>query len=190
MIRGIIFDCFGVLYDGSLGTLISLCPPDRLDDLRDANKSADYGYLEQDEYEELVGEILGRPAAEIHELRRREHIRNQDLMEFTASLRLKYKVGMLSNVARGGFKGLFTDEELREKFDAIVMSWETGLTKPHPEIFKIAAERLGLKPEECVMIDDLIANCDGARVVGMEAIQHVSNQLTIEKLNRLLDENA
>ncbi len=190
MIRGIIFDCFGVLYEGSLSTLTNLCPPDKQQELRDANKSADYGYIEQDEYEKIVGELIGKTAPEVRDIRRQKHIRNNELIDFAFSLKSQYKVGMLSNVSRGGLDGLFSDKELNDDFDTVVMSWEVGLTKPHPEIFMIAAEKLGLRPEECVMIDDLITNCEGASVVGMKPIQHISNKLTIKELDRILGSNA
>ena len=45
-----------------------------------------------------------------------------------------------------------------------------GLRKPDPEIFLRAASELGLRPDECLFIDDRANNCDGARQVGMRAV--------------------
>ena len=39
--------------------------------------------------------------------------------------------------------------------------------KPQPEIYRLGAERAGLAPEECVFVDDLRENCEGAEAVGM-----------------------
>jgi len=43
MIRAVIFDCFGVLYGGSIEVLMAQCPPDRRAELEDINKQSDYG---------------------------------------------------------------------------------------------------------------------------------------------------
>ena len=52
---------------------------------------------------------------------------------------------------------------LDELFDAVVISAEVGLHKPQPEIYLLAAERLGVEPAECVFVDDLRENCAGRR---------------------------
>ena len=41
--------------------------------------------------------------------------------------------------------------------------------KPQPEIYRLAAERLEVAPEECLFVDDLRENCEGAEAVGMTA---------------------
>ncbi|ADB30747.1 HAD-superfamily hydrolase, subfamily IA, variant 3 [Kribbella flavida DSM 17836] len=70
-------------------------------------------------------------------------------------------------------------------FDDIVISGEVGLRKPEPEIFLLAAERLGLAPAECVFVDDLELNVDGARAVGMTAVHHTSYDETRRELQSL-----
>ena len=186
MIRGIIFDCFGVLYGGSLGALMRMCPPDRLEELRDLNKQSDYGFIDGSEYVDEIVEILGKPRSEIEAIFEKKHVRNQSLIDFSQSLRPEYKVGILSNVSSGTMDYLFPPEQRQELFDAVLLSFEENIAKPNPAIFVMMAERLGLRPDECVMIDDLEANCDGAEIAGMQSIQHVANELTQEKLSNLL----
>ncbi|TDW95484.1 MULTISPECIES: HAD family phosphatase [Kribbella] len=70
-------------------------------------------------------------------------------------------------------------------FDDIVISGEVGLRKPEPEIFELAAQRLGLEPAECVFVDDLQLNVDGARAVGMTAILHTEYDETRRALETL-----
>jgi putative hydrolase of the HAD superfamily len=77
-------------------------------------------------------------------------------------------------------------EEVRGLFDAVVISGEVGLHKPEPQIFLLAAERVGVKPEGCVFVDDLRENCMGAEAVGMTAVLHREAQSTIAELERLL----
>ena len=70
-------------------------------------------------------------------------------------------------------------------FDDIVISGEVGLRKPEPEIFQLAAQRLGLEPADCVFVDDMQLNVDGARAVGMTAILHTEYDETRRALETL-----
>jgi putative hydrolase of the HAD superfamily len=75
---------------------------------------------------------------------------------------------------------------LAELFDAVVISAEVGLHKPQPEIYLLAAARLGKPPEGCVFVDDLRENCDGAETVGMTTVLHRDAADTIARLEELL----
>lgn len=73
-----------------------------------------------------------------------------------------------------------------ELFDATVISGDVGLHKPQPEIYRLAAEWLGLPPERCVFVDDLRENVSGAEVVGMRAILHRDTAATVAALSEAL----
>jgi putative hydrolase of the HAD superfamily len=94
------------------------------------------------------------------------------------------RTGLLSN-SMG--TGRYDRAAFPELFDGVVISGEVGLHKPQPEIFRLGCERIGLPPEECVFVDDLRENCDGAEAVGMTAILHRGADTTIPELERLLD---
>jgi epoxide hydrolase-like predicted phosphatase len=74
---------------------------------------------------------------------------------------------------------------LAELFDTVVISAEVGLHKPQPEIYRLAAGRLEVDPAECLFVDDLRENCEGAEAVGMTAIRHHSPAETIPRLAEL-----
>jgi putative hydrolase of the HAD superfamily len=76
-------------------------------------------------------------------------------------------------------------ELLEELFEAVVISAEVQLHKPQPEIYRLAAERLGVEPSACLFVDDLRENCEGAAAVGMTAIRHRSSEETRERLGEL-----
>jgi putative hydrolase of the HAD superfamily len=63
--------------------------------------------------------------------------------------------------------------ELEEIFELVVDSAFVGMRKPERRIYELAVERLGdgLRAEECVFVDDLEINCEGARAVGMRAVR-------------------
>ena len=80
----------------------------------------------------------------------------------------------------------FSREELGDVFDAVLISGEVGMRKPDQEIFLRAAEILGLEPGQCVFVDDLAQNVEGAKAAGMEGIVHRSARFTLPKLEELL----
>ncbi len=93
------------------------------------------------------------------------------------------KTGLISN---SWGRGRYDREAFPEMFDGVVISGEVGLHKPEPEIFRLAAERVECPPEECVFVDDLRENCEGAEAVGMTAVLHRGAERTLPRLEELL----
>jgi glucose-1-phosphatase len=52
-------------------------------------------------------------------------------------------------------------------FDRLVLSYEIGHTKPSAAFYRACAEAAGAPAEECVFVDDLSENVDGARAAGL-----------------------
>ena len=93
------------------------------------------------------------------------------------------RTGMLSN-SWGADR--YPHELLGELFDAWVISGEVGLRKPDPAIYSLAAERLGLTPHDCVLVDDLPGNLKPARAMGMATVRHTTAEESIPQLEELL----
>ena len=93
------------------------------------------------------------------------------------------KTGLISN---SWGRGRYDRDSFGELFDGVVISGEVGLYKPQAEIFQLGAERVGLEPAECVFVDDLRENCEGAEAVGMTAVLHRGADQTLERLEELL----
>lgn len=74
---------------------------------------------------------------------------------------------------------------LADLFEDVVLSAEVHLHKPQPEIYLLAAERLGVEPRACLFVDDLRENCEGAEAVGMTAVRHRSTEETRRRLAEL-----
>ncbi len=94
------------------------------------------------------------------------------------------KTGLISN---SWGRGRYDRDAFPEMFDGVVISGEVGLHKPEPEIFHLGAEKIGVPPEECVFVDDLRENCEGAERVGMTAVLHREPDETLDRLNELLE---
>lgn len=165
MIRAVIFDCFGVLYVPIGKDYYRSHIPNfethraALDDL---TAQANYGLISQQELADQVAVLAGLPAAEVRANIMGKLVRNQALLDFSQSLRPKYKVGLLSNISSATMDDYFTRAERQQLFDSVVLSSDVGMVKPHPEIFELTAQRLGVDTSECIFIDDNAANCAAA----------------------------
>ena len=92
------------------------------------------------------------------------------------------RTGLISN----SWSTAHYDRELLGRlFDMVLISAEVRMHKPQPEIYLLAAERIGAEPSACVFVDDLRENCEGAEAVGMTAIRHVDPAKTIARLSEL-----
>jgi putative hydrolase of the HAD superfamily len=92
------------------------------------------------------------------------------------------RTGLISN---SWGEGIYERAPL-DLFDAAVISGEVGLHKPEPDIYRLAAERIGVGPEQCVFVDDLRENVAGAEAVGMTAILHRDAERTVAELEEIL----
>jgi putative hydrolase of the HAD superfamily len=75
-------------------------------------------------------------------------------------------------------------------FDDLVLSFEVGHRKPAPEIFELAAKRAGVEPGECLFVDDLEKNTNGALACGWQAIHFTDTTAAIAELDRALAPTA
>lgn len=176
MIRALIFDCFGVLYRDNIDMLFDLVPLDKQQAIHDVIHACDHGFITRSEYFDAIADLSGKTSDEIRELDRQQHSRNEQLVAYVKELKASYKIGLLSNIGNETMDRLFPAEERAQLFDAFILSSEVGISKPSREIFELTARELGTKPEECIMIDDLMKNVDGAHVAGMKAILFTSNR--------------
>ncbi len=60
--------------------------------------------------------------------------------------------------------------DIEEYFQVITPGTEVAEGKPSPEVFLLAAERLGVAPGNCVVIEDAIAGVSAAKRAGMKAV--------------------
>lgn len=170
MIKAIIFDCFGVLYLGAHRELEERWPQYAIE-LDNLTRQLDYGYLDKDEYCQAAARIVGVEASKIESVLASEHTLNHPLISYIEqTLKPDYKIGMISNIGRGWLQNMFDDYLLTDVFDEVVQSGDEGVTKPHPQIYELCAERLQLEPEECLIVDDLPENIAGADAAGMQGI--------------------
>lgn len=76
--------------------------------------------------------------------------------------------------------------EVLARFDAVIESSVIGVRKPEPRFYEIACETIGVKPHECVFLDDLGINLKSAAAMGMTTIKVNSSAQALADLARVL----
>lgn len=96
---------------------------------------------------------------------------NRELVALLVQVRTVVSVALVSNgttrleedLARQGLDGVA---------DAVVNTARIGVAKPDPQVYRIAAERVGAAAERCLFVDDTVANVTAAREAGMAALHY------------------
>jgi putative hydrolase of the HAD superfamily len=118
----------------------------------------------------------------------RDHsTKNTDLLNYIIELKKHYQTGVISNTGRSMFERLFSNDEISEYFDTVVLSYKEKIAKPDTRIYQIAAKRLGVRPEECIFVDDKQVYLDAAEKVGMKGVLFDDTEKAIRKIEEILN---
>jgi epoxide hydrolase-like predicted phosphatase len=101
------------------------------------------------------------------------------------SLKSKYKIALLSNTNELDFEHIIETCEVYNLFDAVSLSFKVRVMKPDNKIYLDSINKLRLKPEECVYIDDIERYADAAKKIGIHGIHYVSYGKLISSLKEL-----
>lgn len=105
-----------------------------------------------------------------------------ELLEFLKAENVRFALGSASKNARLILKNL----DLLDLFDAIVDGNDVSTAKPDPEVFLIAAQRLGVKPSDCIVVEDALAGIQAAAAAGMTTVA-IGDPNLLEGANYNLD---
>ena len=110
---------------------------------------------------------------------------DRPLLDWFAAQRSHRLTAILSNSGPGA-----RERERHHGFedvtDDIVYSHEVGLAKPDPAVYALATRRLGVAPDEVVLLDDFAANVEGARAYGWHAVLHEDTATSVRLLEDLI----
>jgi putative hydrolase of the HAD superfamily len=196
-VKGLLVDFGGVLTTNVFDSFRDFCRTEGVDE--DAVKrlfrsdrhalellrELETGQLDEDEFSERFAPLLG--IVDHAGLVDRLFAGMQPEQSMLEALRRARAAGVRTGLVSNSWgRGRYDRSLFPELFDGVVISGEVGLHKPQPEIFRLAAERVGLQPRECVFVDDLRENCEGAEAVGMTAVLHRGADDTLARLEDLL----
>lgn len=186
MTKAIIFDCFGVIVGKGFWAVYDIAGGDSVKDaafIDDILLQANSGAIKPEAFRAQVAAQLGITPEQWEKIVEREEQPNLPILEFIRDeLKPQYKIGLLSNANKGTIERKIP-AEWRAVFDDIIVSAEVGLVKPDPEIFRLSARNLGVRPDEAVFTDDLTEYLEGAEKTGMQTILYKN----LEDFKRQLD---
>ena len=200
-IRAIVFDIGGVLeitpdlgVDEKWEQKLNLKSGELNERLREVWRGGTLGTITINQVHTQIGEIMNWSEAQVNEYMDdvwSEYLGtlNVELADYFRGLRPKYQTAIISN----SFVGAREKEAEHYQFDTIcdfiIYSHEVGLRKPDPRIFELACERLGLRPEEIIFVDDHHEVYASADTMGMHCIEFKDNAQTIADIEACIQAN-
>lgn len=94
-----------------------------------------------------------------------------------------YQTALLSNV-RGSQAAIKRKLGYYNLFDPVLLSYEIGIKKPDPEIYKLLLSKLQALPQTVLFIDNKQANVDAAKELGVDGIVFLSSDQLIQELGK------
>ena len=92
-----------------------------------------------------------------------------------------FKLALVSSAPKENIDLISSELKLEEYFNSIVSGREVPQSKPNPQIYLLAAERLGTQPESCIVIEDSPPGVKAAKAAGMRCLA-VANTHSKEEL--------
>lgn len=201
-IRAIVFDIGGVLeFAPRIGITekweeIFVLQAGELDKrLYEVWKGGSIGTITEVDVHRMIGEILGIDAAQVNAFMDdiwKEYLGtpNVELIEYFKKLHEHYITAIISN----SFVGAREKEEAAYHFgdmtELIIYSHEVGIQKPNRRIYELACERLNIKPEEMIFVDDVEIIVMAACELGIHGIQFKDSAQTIAEIETVIRDNA
>ncbi|GIS05414.1 MAG: haloacid dehalogenase [Candidatus Dadabacteria bacterium] len=112
------------------------------------------------------------------------------MVDFLLSLKENYKLGCITNNIQNSkddkVNHLNQASQVMKIFDHIIESSKVGLRKPDPNIYYMSCDALGVRPEECIYLDDLGINLKPARKIGMTTIKVIDPNEAIDEVKKYL----
>ena len=103
--------------------------------------------------------------AQLHELKG-----IPDVLEHIEAQHGRIPFAVVSGSRRASVVGSLTALELMDKFDVLVCAEDYKHGKPAPDGFLMAAEKLGVRPEHCLVFEDTELGIQAATAAGMQSV--------------------
>jgi beta-phosphoglucomutase family hydrolase len=127
--------------------------------------------IDENMTEDQVQSLAGRKEAHYRELYRPQLKAVDGFHELAQQAKqMGIKLAVATSAPRENVDFVLDGLAIRAAFDAVVDAEGIEKSKPDPEIFLTAAQRLGVTPDECVVFEDSYAGLEAARRAGMTVI--------------------
>jgi len=196
MIKAIIFDFGNVIcsFDRNIFFMeISRNAKKSLSEVKEAINSSELqekyeaGWISSGEFFRGISAVCGLNMSKEEFIRIYNNIFTpiKETYKLIKNLKPKYKLGLLSNTNEWHFEYSIKNIKVFDLFDTVTLSYKVKAMKPDRRIFMDALAKLGLKPEECVYIDDIEEYVEAAKNLEINGIQYQKHEKLIKELKKL-----
>ena len=110
-------------------------------------------------------------------------------VEILEYLSPKYKLHIITNGFQEVQERKLKGSSIHHYFDKVINSEMAGVKKPHPRIFELALDMAQVDPKNTLMIgDDLEADIQGAKAMGMQVIHYNSHNIASHEVCRMIND--
>ena len=93
------------------------------------------------------------------------------VVEFLSLLKtLNIKIGLATSNSKSLLEVVLHANGIYHYFDSITLTDEVSRGKTFPDVYLLAAKKLGVKPKDCVVFEDILPAVKGAKAAGMKVI--------------------
>ena len=110
---------------------------------------------------------------------------NREMEKIVDILYGRYRLFIISDTNILHYEYISERFPVIHKFEEHILSYQIGVRKPHPLIFKAALKRANCIAKRAIFIDDKPKNVEGARELGITGIIHTSVDETRRELEKL-----
>jgi len=196
MIKNIIFDIGGVIFDDSDLNLSKLLGKD-LEEIKKIAKIA-YGdnfkkcLLGEMQVEEHISDLVNRKVENYEIMKYILSYENlnyafpmmKDTIEVIKQLKKEnYRIYLLSNITEASYKYICNTINVNELFDGGLFSYQEHMVKPNKDFYEKLIYKYNLNKEETIFFDDKERNVIAAKEVGIKAIQFKNVNDIYENIN-------
>lgn len=100
-----------------------------------------------------------------------------------------FKLGLVSSAPKENIDLVLRELDLEGIFDCVVFGQEVSESKPSPQIYLLAAKKLGATPNDCVVIEDSPLGVKAARTARMKclAVANTHPRQRLEEADKIVD---
>jgi len=93
------------------------------------------------------------------------------VVEFLSLLKtLNIKIGLATSNTESLIEAVLQANGIYHYFDCITLTDEVSRGKNFPDVYLLAAEKLGIDPEQCIVFEDILPAVKGAKAAGMKVV--------------------
>lgn len=97
------------------------------------------------------------------------------------------KIGLATSNSYPLLEAVLKNTGIYDYFDAITTTDESGKNKSNPDVYLLAAKRLGIDPSKCIVFEDIIEAVRGAKLAKMKVIAVNDSSATYQKEQLIAD---